>query len=95
MDKMPRLDIDIDDLPPKVVRKMLRQALSRREQEDDEKEKDVEKSDKDRDDLSRLHEEGNGKAPELPVLKDDLPDYEDDDKEEEEKPKKKGKVKNG
>lgn len=81
-------ELDIDDLPPKVLRKMLRQLMAKKnkprsEQGDDEEEK----AEEEREDLADLHEEHTGKGPDIPVTDEDLPESLRGDSEEE--PKKK------
>jgi hypothetical protein len=71
---------DLDDMPPKVLRKMIRQlmgqGLSDRDPEDLKKQDD--ENEKERKKLSNLHEEQKGNAPKTLVEKDDLPEGLDD-----------------
>lgn len=83
------LEMDIDDLPPKVLRKMLRQMMAKRGKPRSEMEDDSEdKAEDEREALADLHAEHKGKGPEIPVTDDDLPESLRGDSEEE--PKKKG-----
>lgn len=84
-------EIDLDDLPPKVLRKMLRQMMGKEAKSEEDNEKEIEKADKEREDLADLHAQSRGGAPEIPVTKDDLPEHmqdvlgnEDEDEEKEE-----------
>lgn len=87
------LEMDIDDLPPKVLRKMLRQMMAKKGKSRSEIEKiegsEEDKADDERQALADLHAEHKGKGPEIPVTDDDLPESLRGDSEEEE-PKKKG-----
>lgn len=97
-------ELDLDDLPPKVLRKMLRQMIGKKGKSDEEKDKEIDKADKEREDLASMHAQSRGGAPEIPVTKDDIPEHmrevmgeeeeeEEDDEEEAvaKKPYKKGK----
>ena len=79
-------EIDIDDLPPKVLRKMLRQVMGKSsppasKEEDEDREKAIEKADKEREELTDLQRESNGTPPEIAVLEDDLTDAAKDAKD--------------
>lgn len=82
-------DLDIEDLPPKALRKLIRSMMAKmgkpRSEEDDEKAED------EREALADLKEETEGKAPSIPVEKDDLPPELRDDSEDD--PPKKNKRK--
>lgn len=88
-------ELDIDDLPPKVLRKMLRQMMAKKNKKPGERDEEEEdKADEEREALSDLHAEGRGKPPEIPVTDDDLPESlrgDSDEKDEDKKDKKKGK----
>lgn len=98
-------ELDLDDLPPKVLRKMLRQMIGKKGKSDEEKDKEIDKADKEREDLAAMHAQSRGGAPEIPVTKDDIPEHmreamgeekeeeEEDDEEQAvaKKPYKKGK----
>lgn len=84
------LEMDIDDLPPKVLRKMLRQLMKKNGKPRSEMgEEEEDKADDEREALADLHAEHKGKGPDIPVTDDDLPESLRGDSEEEE-PKKKG-----
>ena len=79
-------EIDIDDLPPKVLRKMLRQVLGKssppaNKEEYEDREKAIEKADKEREELTDLQRESNGTPPEIVVLEEDLTDAAKDAKD--------------
>lgn len=82
------MELELDDLPPKMLRKMLRQLLAKknkpRSEQGEEKE---EEADDEREALADLHEEHTGKGPDIPVTDEDLPESLRGDSEEE--PKKK------
>lgn len=88
-------ELDIDDLPPKVLRKMLRQLLAKNGKPRSEQGDDAEDAaEKEREDLADLHAEHKGKGPEIPVTDEDLPeipksDDDDEDSESEDAPAKK------
>lgn len=88
-------ELDIDDLPPKVLRKMLRQLMAKKGKPRSEQGEEAEdKAEEEREDLADLHAEHKGKGPDIPVTDDDLPeslksDSEDEESEEEEAPPKK------
>lgn len=86
------MELELEDLPPKALRKMLRTILAKgMKKSDEEKDADIEKADKERQELSDLHEEGSGKAPRIPVLEDDMPEGLGEEDEKPAKGKKKGK----
>lgn len=88
-------ELDIDDLPPKVLRKMLRQLMAKKGKPRSEQGEEAEDAaEKEREDLADLHAEHKGKGPDIPVTDDDLPealksDDDDEDSESEEVPAKK------
>jgi hypothetical protein len=88
-------ELDIDDLPPKVLRKMLRQLMAKKGKPRSEQgEKAEDDAEKEREDLADLHAEHKGKGPDIPVTDDDLPEAlkgqdDDEDSEDEEVPAKK------
>lgn len=65
-------DLDLEDLPPKALRKLIRQMLAKgcKVEPTDE---DTDKLDDERQKLSDMHSERKGKPPEIPVSEDDLP----------------------
>lgn len=71
---MSDLDVlDLDDLKPTALKRMLKQALLKGHKSDEKKKVSAEDSDKEQEDLANLHgEKGDSKAP--PVKGDDLPD---------------------
>lgn len=81
-------DFDLEDMPPKVLRKIIRSLMSKMSAKPGEragrKDADTEKEDKERDDLADLHEETKGAGPKQPVKKDDLPFEIDDEMMEDE-----------
>jgi hypothetical protein len=79
---MDAAELDIEDLPPKALRKLIRSMLAKAGKTPDKKADD--KSDEEREALSDLHEEHKGKAPKVPVTEDDLPFEQDDEDEEKE-----------
>jgi hypothetical protein len=88
-------ELDIDDLPPKVLRKMLRQLMAKKGKPRSEQGEEAEDAaEKEREDLADLHAEHKGKGPDIPVTDDDLPealkdDDDDEDSESEDVPAKK------
>lgn len=83
------LEMDIDDLPPKVLRKMLRQMMAKKGKPRSEQGSDEEdKADDEREALADLHAEHKGKGPEIPVTDEDLPESLRGDSEEEDTKKK-------
>lgn len=69
------IEIELEDLPPRVVRKMLRALMAKGVNvSEEESEEDVDKSEEEREELSALHEEGKGESPKVPVEEDDLPE---------------------
>lgn len=84
------MELELDDLPPKMLRKMLRQLLAKKNKSRSEQGDDAEdKADDEREDLADLHAEHKGKGPDIPVTDEDLPESLRGDSEEEEEPKKK------
>lgn len=81
----PMFELDLEELPPKVLRKIIRAGMgkrakkkmedARRDSDDDEDdiEDDENEAEEEREKLSRLAEEQKGKAPSIEVTKDDLP----------------------
>lgn len=68
---MDAAELDLEDLPPKALRKLIKAMLSKAGKPRDEKES--EKADEEREALSDLHEEHKGKPSPIAVTKDDLP----------------------
>lgn len=79
-------ELDLDDLPPKALRKLIKSLLSKRGKPASDKQ--VEDSEKEREDLADLHAEKKGKTEGVPVTEDDMPfdlgsdDNGDDDSDE-------------
>lgn len=78
--------LDLEDLPPKALRKLIKSMLAK--MGSSASDKDIEDADEEREKLSDLHAEHKGRPPEIPVQKDDLPPdakkHLDDDEDEEE-----------
>lgn len=68
---MDAAELDIEDLPPKALRKLIRSMLAKAGKP--KTKKDDDKSDEEREALADLHESSKGKAPKVPVTEDDLP----------------------
>jgi hypothetical protein len=70
--------LDLEDLPPKALRKLIRQMLAKgcRVQQSD---KDTDKVDDDRQERSDMHAARKGKPPEIPVSEEDFPFETDED----------------
>ena len=64
-------ELDLDDLPPKALRKLIKSLLAKRGKPADDKQ--AEESDKEREDLADLHEEKKGKTEGVPATEDDMP----------------------
>jgi len=82
--------LDLDDLTPAQLRKLIKKMMARglRKKEDDDKE--LEKAEEEREKLSKLREESNGKGPSPKVKEDDMPEgLRDDEEDEDEKDSKK------
>lgn len=86
---------DLEHLPPKVLRMMIRKLKAKRLSERDPKdtEKEQEDAEAEREKLSKAHEDAKGAAPKVMVQDDDLPEElsESDDSAEEEADEKKKK----
>lgn len=81
---MDAADLDLEDLPPKALRKLIKSMLSKMGKSVTDA--DVDKADDERQKLSDLHAEHKGKPPHIPVHDDDLPEFmTDDDKEDDSK----------
>lgn len=77
-------DLDLEDLPPKALRKLIRQMLSKGcKAPSSATDEDTDKVDDERQKLSDMHAERKGKPPEIPVSEDDLP-FEMDEQDESE-----------
>jgi hypothetical protein len=90
-DKSMPLELDeeqLDHLPAKVLRMMIRKLRAKRLSDRDPKdtEKEQEEAESEREKLSKAHEDAKGAAPKVPVMEDDLPEElsESDDSSEEE-----------
>jgi len=83
--------LDIDELTPAQLRKVIRRLMAKGLDKGEDSDKEVEKSEEEREKLSKLREESNGKGPSPKVEKDDLPEElrESDEDEDEGKSKKK------
>jgi hypothetical protein len=80
---MDAAELDLEDLPPKALRKLIKSMLAKAGKKPEGK--DAETADEEREALSDLHEETNGKPAPIPVTKDDLPpELSQDDEEESE-----------
>jgi hypothetical protein len=96
---MDAAELDLEDLPPKALRKLIKSMLAKAGKKPEGK--DADSADDEREALADLHEQTSGKPAPIPVTKDDLPpelsqddeDEESDDEDaDDEKPaKKKGK----
>ncbi len=99
---MDAAELDLEDLPPKALRKLIKSMLAKAGKKPESK--DADKADEEREALTDLHEETNGKPAPIPVTEEDLPpelaqDDEDeagddsvaDEKADAKPPKKKGK----
>lgn len=80
---MDAADLDLEDLPPKALRKLIKSLLMKRGKPNDDKE--AAESDKEREALADLHANHKGKGPSPDVEEDDLPPelVTDDDEDEE------------
>ena len=72
--------LDLEDLPPKALRKLIRQMLAKGCKVESSN-ADADKVDNDRQELSDMHASKKGKPPEIPVSEEDFP-FETDDTEE-------------
>jgi hypothetical protein len=75
-------ELDLEDLPPKALRKLIKSILAKANKPSDDKESD--KSDEEREALADLHESHKGKPKSVPVTEEDLPEGMLGDEEEEE-----------
>lgn len=73
-------ELDLEDLPPKTLRKMLRALMLKLHKKPGDKADDAE-SEKEREGRADLHEESKGKGHKQKVEKDDLPFDLGDDEE--------------
>jgi hypothetical protein len=64
-------ELDLEDLPPKALRKLIKSMLAKHGKPNDAKQS--EEADKEREALSDLHEEKKGKTDGLPVTDEDMP----------------------
>lgn len=81
--------LDLDDLTPAQLRKLIKKMMARGLSKKDDDDKDLEKAEEEREKLSKLREESNGKGPSPDVEKDDLPEGLRDDDDGEKKSEKK------
>ena len=97
---MDAAELDLEDLPPKALRKLIKSMLAKAGKKPEGK--DADSADDEREALADLHEQTNGKPAPIPVTKDDLPpelsqeaDAEEEAEQEQDTgkkpPKKKGK----
>lgn len=66
-------DVDLEDLPPKTLRKMIRTLRAKLNKKPGGKDCEDSGSEKEREDLADLHEDTKGKGHKQKVEKDDLP----------------------
>jgi hypothetical protein len=79
---MDSADLDLEDLPPKALRKLIKSLLAKAGKPASSK--DADEADDERKKLSDLHSEHKGKPPEIPVTEEDLPfDTGDDEPDDE------------
>ncbi len=95
---MDAAELDLEDLPPKALRKLIKSMLAKAGKKPESK--DADKADEEREALTDLHEETNGKPAPIPVTEDDLPpelsqDDEDEESDEEDAGSKKPSKKKG
>lgn len=64
-------ELDLEDLPPKALRKLIKSMLAKYGKPNDAKQSAD--ADKEREDLADLHEEKKGKTAGLPVTDEDMP----------------------
>ena len=64
-------ELDLEDLPPKALRKLIKALLAKHGKPNDAKQSAD--ADEEREALSDLHEEKKGKSEGLPVTEEDLP----------------------
>lgn len=79
---MDSADLDLEDLPPKALRKLIKSLLAKAGKPSSGK--DADSADDERKKLSDLHAEHKGKPPEIPVTDEDLPFEAGDDEPDEE-----------
>ena len=77
-------ELDLEDLPPKALRKLIKSLLAKHGKSNDSKQSAD--ADEEREALSDLHEEKKGKSEGVPVTDEDLPfdlgSSDEDDSEE-------------
>ncbi len=83
-------DMDLDDIKPSALKRLLREALTKKGK-DRHKEQAAKQQEKDSEDRVDLREEKNGKSPSVPVTREDIPksirDADEEDNKEEDKNK--------
>lgn len=79
---MDSADLDLEDLPPKALRKLIKSLLMKKGKPNDAKQS--EEADEEREALSDLHEEKKGKTEGVPVDETDMPFDLGSDSEEDE-----------
>lgn len=77
---MDAAELDLEDLPPKALRKLIKSMLAKKGKPNDDKQS--EDADKEREQLADLHAEHKLNVPKQPVEKDDLPFELDPDAQE-------------
>ncbi len=68
---MDAAELDLEDLPPKALRKLIKSMLAKAGKKPESK--DADKADEEREALTDLHEETNGKPAPIPVTEEDMP----------------------
>lgn len=68
---MDAAELDLEDLPPKALRKLIKSMLAKAGKKPSPKDDD--KADEEREALTDLHEKHKGKPTPVPVTEDDLP----------------------
>ena len=73
--------VDLEDIPPRLLRKMLRSSMTKRAKKlmdqaksDDDEEEDDSEAEDEREKLANMVEESRGESPKVPVTKDDFTD---------------------
>lgn len=95
---MDAADLDLEDLPPKALRKLIKSLLLKKGKPNDDKQ--AKEADDEREAIADLHASHKGKGPEVPVDEDDLPfdldnESESDEESESDGPAKKDAQKPG
>jgi hypothetical protein len=86
---MDAAELDLEDLPPKALRKLIKSMLAKAGKKPSPQDDD--KADEEREALTDLHEQHKGKPTPIPVTEDDLPpELKGDDEAEDEADDKSG-----